>query len=173
MKKLFKVKELDIYGNNELNRITYEILADIVPTLEKYKGMKLYTADGSLTAKTPIKIKTPENGQINGHYRSTSAYINKSGSSLWLNVTICLNGGDYEAKPYPTAYTQYFKKEIYLGKLNGQILDETKSLEFTTDIYNLLKILDINEINKKIEEFNNFMHQAEEKQNEIPHYLRK
>lgn len=173
MKKLSKVKELDIYGNNELNRITYDILADIVPTLEKYKGMKIYTADGNLTAKTPIKIKTPENGKINGHYRSTSAYVNKSGSSLWLNVTICLNGGDYEAKPYSTAYTQYFKKEIYLGKLDGQILNEIKSLEFTTDIYSLLKILDINEINEKIEEFNDLINQAEHKQNEIPHFLRK
>jgi hypothetical protein len=173
MEKLSKVKELDIYGNNELNRITYEILADIVPTLEKYKGMKLYTADGSLTAKTPIKIKTPENGQINGHYRSTSAYVNKSGSSLWLNVTICLNGGDYEAKPYSTAYTQYFKKEIYLGKLDGQILNEIKSLEYTTDIYSLLKILEIKEINEKIEEFNDLINQAEHKQNEIPHFLRK
>ena len=173
MKKLSKVKELDIYGNNELNRITYEILADIVPTLEKYKGMKLYTADGNLTAKTPIKIKTPENGQIDGHYRSTSAYVNKSGSSLWLNVTICLNGGDYEAKPYSTAYTQYFKKEIYLGKLDGQILNEIKSLEYTTDIYSLLKILEIKEINEKIEEFNDLINQAEHKQNGIPHFLRK
>lgn len=173
MKKLSKVKELDIYGNNELNRITYDILADIVPTLEKYKGMKIYTADGNLTAKTPIKIKTPENGKINGHYRSTSAYVNKSGSSLWLNVTICLNGGDYEAKPYSTAYTQYFKKEIYLGKLDGQILNEIKSLEYTTDIYSLLKILEIKEINEKIEEFNDLINQAEHKQNEIPHFLRK
>lgn len=173
MKNLTKVKILDIYANNELNRITYEILADIVPTLEKYKEMKLYTADGNLTAKTPIKIKTPENGQIDGHYRSTSAYINKSGSSLWLNISVCYNGGDYQAEPYSTAYTQYFKKEIYLGRLEGQILKEVKSLEYTADIYNLLKILDINEINEKIEEFNDLINQAEHKQNEIPHFLRK
>jgi hypothetical protein len=173
MKNLSKVKSLDIYGNNELNRITYEILADIVPTLEKYKGMKLYTADGNLTAKTPLKITTPENGQIDGHFRSISAYINKSGSSLWLKISLCLNGGSYEAKPYSTAYTQYFKKEIYLGRLDGQNLNEVKSLEFTADIYNLLKVLDINEVNEKIDQFNDLINQAEHKQNEIPHFLRK
>jgi hypothetical protein len=176
MKNLSKITEIEIYANNELNRITYDILNDLIPTLESYKGKKIYTADGKITAKTPLEITPPADGKIGSSnykgdlYRSTTAYINNSGSSLWLNISLCFNGGNYDKN---TSFAKYFKKEIYLGTMKTQILNEVKTLEYTAEIYNLGEILNIEKVNKKIEEFNDLINKAVQKQNEIPHYLRK
>lgn len=179
MKELSKLTELDIYGHNELNRISYDILSDLILVLESYKGKKIYTAEGKTTAKTPIEAHTPQDGKIgyssiNGNlYRSCTAYVNKSGSSLWLNVSLCFNGGDYNATPRSTAFTQYFKKELFLGTAKNQILEEVKTLDSIVKSYNLAEVLNIDKENEKIEEFNDLLNKAEHKQNEIPYFLRK
>jgi hypothetical protein len=173
MKNLSKLKPLDIYGQNELNRISSEILTNLIPQFKKYINKKMYTADGKRTANTPLNIETPTDGHIDGHYRNTSAYFSRSSSALWLKVKICYNGGDHYAKPHSTAYTQYFEREIYLGKLNGQNLEEIQEADQIIKTYNLGEIYDLEEINAQIEEFNDLLNQAQQKVNEIPFYFKK
>lgn len=173
MKELSKLKSLDVYGQNELNRIFNEILPDTLEQLKKHEGKKFYKTDGSRTEATKFEIKTPQDGKIDGHHRITSAWLTRSASYLWLKLKISYNGGDYNARPYSTAYTQYFEKEIYLGKLDGQILKEVSNLETIQKDYELNRFFNIEEINQKISELNDLINQAQHKQNEIPYFFRK
>ena len=173
MKEFSKVTALDIYGQNELNRILNEILPDTLEQLKKHEGKKLYKADGNRTEATKFEIKTPENGKIDGHARTTTATLSRSSSYLWLKLKICYNGGDYQAVPRSTYYAQYFEKEVYLGKLNGQILEEVSTLETIQKDYNLNRIFNIEEINEKIQQYNDLLNQLSHKSNEIPYFFKK
>lgn len=173
MKELSKLKELDIYGQNQLNQIYLDILPEVLENLNKFKGKKMYKADGSRTEATKFEIKTPEKGKIDGHFRSVQANIQKSVSALWLKLKICYNGGDYNARPISTAYTQYFEKEIYIGKLNGQNLEEVSTLETLERDYKLGTIYNLEQENARIEEFNALYKKLNSLSYEIPYFFKK
>ena len=136
---------LRVHAANELNKVSKKELQSVLTQLEKYKGEKIYNIDNSLTKKTPVKhlkhIVKPFN---RGHAITQSIYLKNTGHSLWLNITVCLNGGSYEDK---TNYCIYLKKSFYLGKLDNNILVDVENFDKLSENYNLSK-----RINSKTEQ---------------------
>jgi HKD family nuclease len=73
----------------EVNRVTSEILKDLLPKLKELKGQKILKADGSILAKyaellkiKPVQVKGFENDYANFH----RGYLSFSGYSVWLVI---------------------------------------------------------------------------------------
>lgn len=123
-------------GLSKLKVYSLEILNHILPQLELLKGVKIINMDGS-KAKKNYNIKPYErpNDSVNNVYTSYQYYID-FGSSIWLNVKICINGGSYDDN---TAYTNYFEQSYYIGTMeqDGMTLKAVEPIEKVKE-YNIL-----------------------------------
>lgn len=134
--------KLRVHAKNQLNSILIEELKNIVPQLKKYEGQKIVNADGSICKKTPINYirKNPvpfESGSASNHI----TYLDITKSSIWLKVSICLNGGKYEDK---TAYCIYSETTVFVCDLLNENTP-TRILEVEEIIKNNNLSTDINE----------------------------
>jgi hypothetical protein len=177
MNTLKLATKIDIYGINRVNEISINLIEVIIPQLKEYINQKIVTKSDRPIFMSKVRLnfdRNPVNGKDGEHFNTTTAYINLSyGSNMWLNVKTCLNGGDYEAKPYSTHYCQYFDKSIYLGEIKDQILTRLENIEEIIENYKLNVKLDSDIINKQIKEYNELMEQAEKIKISLPNYLRK
>ena len=134
--------KLRVHAKNQLNSILIEELKNIIPQLKKYEGQKIVNADGSICKKTPINYirKNPvpfENGFAANHI----TYLDITKSSVFLKVSICLNGGKYEDKTY---YCIYSDEAVFICNLLNENAP-TRILEVEEIIKNNNLSTDINE----------------------------
>ena len=132
--------KLRVHAKNQLNSVLIEELKNIIPQLKKYEGQKIVNADGSFCKKTTINYlrKNPvpfENGFSANHI----TYLDITRSSVFLKVSICLNGGKYEDKTYYCIYcdTTVFICDLLKGNTPSKILDVEeiiKNNNLSTDI---------------------------------------
>jgi len=135
-----KTLELQIHGQNELNRVAVEIAKDLMPQLEPFL-LKRVTTDKGLGAKfkEAIKInKIQPNPLPNGFASLHVCHLGESYGKLVLNISVCLNGGSYENHTY---YCQYFDQRITLGTVIDNLLTSLdtdqpvhKPIEFDTEM---------------------------------------
>lgn len=173
MKQINNPTELTIYGNNELRRVSSQILAQVIPQLESYTGKKIYTAEGKLMAKTPVLIDEVAPIPYKAGKGETGAYISKSGSSLWLKVKICLHGGKYADSPREigTNYAQYFENYYYLGEMEAQTLTKVQTLEKIRENYSF-ETLSRDEISEQVRAYNAALETAENLRRLLPNFLK-
>ena len=172
MKEINNPTELTIYGNNELSRISCQILAQVIPQLESYTGKKIYTAEGKPAAKTPILIDQVAPIAYKAGKGETTAYISNGGQSLWLKIKICLHGGKYADSPREigTNYTQYFERSYYIGEMQAQTLVKVETLEKIRQNYNF-EILSRDEISEQVRAYNTALETAEKLRKLLPNFL--
>ena len=132
--------KLRVHAKNQLNSIVIEELKNIIPQLKKYEGQKIVNSDGSICKKTPINYirKNPVPFE-NGYSSNQLTYLDFIGSSVWLKVSICLNGGKYEDETYYCIYcdTTVFICDLLKGNTPSKILDVEeiiKNNNLSTDI---------------------------------------
>ncbi len=172
MKEINNPTELTIYGNNELSRVSAQILAQVIPQLESYTGKKIYTAEGKPAAKTPVLIDEVAPIPYKAGKGETSAYISNSGQSLWLKVKICLHGGKYADSPREIGsnYTQYFERTYYIGEMKAQIITKAQTLEKIRQNYSF-EILSRDEISEQVRAYNTALETAEKLRRLLPNFL--
>ena len=143
--------ELEIHGRNELKRLLLVELNNIYPQLEKFVGHRISTQTGK-SAKFNISfLRTKPNSFTDCDYSQNHVtYLKDSGSSLWLYLKICLNGGKYENKTY---YCDYFDEEIYIGKVENHILTSLDSLNDIINRSDLNMVINIDEEKEKIKKY--------------------
>jgi hypothetical protein len=177
MNTLKKATKIDIYGLNRINEISMNLVEQIIPQLKEYLNQKIITKSDRPLFLSKIKFnydRQPVNEKEGDHFNTTTAHIDLSyGSNIWLKVKTCLNGGEYDAKPYSTYYCQYFEKTIYIGEIKEQILTQLKETEDIILDNDLSIKLDYEFINCIITEYNEMMNKAEKIKNSLPYYLRK
>lgn len=140
--------DLQVHALNEVNRVLSAEVYNLFPQLEKYIGKKLFTADGSLTKKTPITLlKTVPNALPGGYAMLNYIHISGTDTGLWLKVSVCLNGGSYDIKPN-TAYCNYTDRDICIGNMENGIFMGTD--QNTLDSYKIGVVYDAEDIRLKI-----------------------
>ena len=132
--------KLRVHAKNQLNSVLIEELKNIIPQLKKYEGQKIVNANGSICKKTPINYirKNPVPFK-NGYSSNQLTYLDITWCSVWLKVSICLNGGKYEDNTY---YCIYCDSSVYIcdllkGNTPSKILDVEeiiKNNNLSTDI---------------------------------------
>lgn len=156
---------LDVHGNNELNRIALLLIACIYPQLLTYLGQKINTLNGK-SKKFVInfdKIIPNICNITNKDFASNQlCYIDIDKYSIYLNVKLCFNGGEYENNTY---YCQYFEKSIYLGDMENFTLLNLLSLNEITA--NLSNVINIDDEIEKIEKYVKLKNEADKIKNTI------
>lgn len=124
--KILSALTREIHGQNEINRIAYEIVLDLLPQVAKFIGKRVTTISG-LAAKFKdgvlIKKVLPVPVLEDHKFQIRSSYITERCNNLYLNVSICLYGGSYEDN---TAYTSYFERTYCLGKVKDNLLESVE-----------------------------------------------
>lgn len=135
-------------GKLELNKIIKDTLKNVIPQLELFKGKKICKVDNSLMKSAEV-LKTLLPNTDN----RTSIFFSFEYSSIKLKFRICKSGGSYEKKP-STAYCEYIEKNVWLGKMDGQILKDVDTLNDIIAGYDLdREPLNMADELAKVEEF--------------------
>jgi len=101
-----------IHALNEVQRLINLQVNHILPQLNKYKGQKIFLADGSKSAKFKINFLEIEPEKYNNEYANVHwVSIKNSGSCLWLELSLCFKNDDC------TCF--YEKESIYIGTLES------------------------------------------------------
>lgn len=160
--------KLEITAKNALNKFCKEMLAKVLPQLPVYVGKKVFLADGG-KAKNFIVDLQGEPDPIAGMFVKTHrCYLTSEYGKMVLKISICLNGGSYEAKPFSTAFTKYIDRDIQLGECkDGQILGTLDTLDNIVKCYGFNQILDFDAELVKIKEYKALLRKAEEAKEKI------
>jgi len=157
---------ITIQGNNALRSTTIDLLTLMLPILKTIIGMKLFTTTGEKTKKlAAIEFPTATPPQSEGH-TSYKWYFDVQYNQLRLNISVCVNGGDYEKK---TTYCEYFNKTIELGEVQFNSLISVKTLENLTTHYDLKPLPKEEHILQLIEAYRNSLKVAEHFKSLIPY----
>ena len=107
-------------ANIEANKVAL-ILTD-------YVGCKVQKADDSLVKKITDRLNFDRDIEIepldrtgNDYAKLHCVYIDTSAYSLYMKVSICYNGGSYEASP-STAYCYYEEFSTHIADVEGGML---------------------------------------------------
>jgi hypothetical protein len=145
----YKIKQIEqkVYCENELKKITNQVIYKLTDRLKTYKDKKILKVNNSLMKvvsddlKEILKndfvinpFKVGDYAKINFIYVSCDTY------GLSLKIGLNCNGGNYEDKSY---YCFYYEKYFYLGEIREGVL---------TKIFNEFDLKPIN-LNEQISTF--------------------
>ena len=120
-----RVKRI-IHKENELRRIATIEIKRITEILKPFLNKPIQKKDYTLLEKINKLIVLDREQHIKpfvaekGHIaKIQSLYLSGSEYSLWLKVSICWDGGDYDDKTY---YCEYWSNDFYIGTFEKGIL---------------------------------------------------
>jgi hypothetical protein len=156
------------YGNNKINALSIEALKKVLPQIQSFIGkkIKLVTNDKAKIFKIEL-LDVPYSSLDGASYRS---YLSFFGTSLYLKHDVTVKDKNYEGGGHGVSY---YKKELYIGKLNDEgILVSVDDIETVIKGYKLDVLFDskvIEATKKKIEQLEN---EIRELKNQLPTLLR-
>lgn len=162
-----KIKQsvIDVHGNNQLKIAAYNELQNILPQIEKFVGKRIETQTGK-SAKFQINFLGKDLNKIspikeNDFATAHNYYLSVEYGQLYLEMKICLHGGSYDDK---THYCQYFNQNYWIGRVDktSGVLLELDSLEKVVSDYGLDTFINLEEEEKKINEYRELAKQLRE-----------
>lgn len=116
--------ERKVYGNNLINSLSKDAVKFLLPQLQKYVGKKVCTVDNTKTKSFVYELLTiPYIAESGQSYRT---YLHFDRDSLILFNDVTVKDTEYSSGGYGASY---YKKEIYIGKVENQILTELFDFE--------------------------------------------
>lgn len=127
--------EQRIYAKNFLNEQTLKVLQAIKTEFMNLEGAKVQLSSGEHSKKWTLKsdyIKTDT--IINGIkvHLSYQYWFTFSHSTIQLRSKVCISGGSHDVQPR-TAFCQYVDGTNYIGKIENQILTDTKDINMSIE----------------------------------------
>ena len=139
--------EIIATGQNELNKEVKAMLKKLLPELKKFEGKKLTTQKGVVTGFNRKVVQSK-----NKRFR---CYLDFTQYSGWAKCDISKQIGDHTCT--------YFKKDIHLCNMTGDILENIKSFNTLCYNWNLNKHFTAERIKKDVLNYE----RAKEKENKL------
>ena len=140
--------ELNVFAENEINKLSIDNLKKVLPQLEKYKGKKIYLANGSKAKIFDVEVLEYSDKENQISLRTFISFYEMVGYTQ-LNIkqdlkvpNKTLNGGGYSVR--------YFKKDLTIGKVVNGVLESIVDLEQIITDYRLSTSYNYTEVKELI-----------------------
>lgn len=144
--------ELNVFAENEINKVSIDNLKKVLPQLEKYKGKKIHLANGTRAKGFEVEVLEYSDKENQINLRTFISFYNMVGyTQLNLRQDLIVPTKAHVGGGYSVSY---FNKDLTIGRVVNGVLESIVDLEQIITDYRLstsYKYTEVKELIKKQE----------------------